>query len=73
MLQPKRMLTLSFVVTIAIAATEVIGGIVSGSISLVSDAEYMFTDVMAIGLSLFCNDNGSKDPFRCNDIWISQS
>jgi cobalt-zinc-cadmium efflux system protein len=47
------MLMLSFAVTVAIAITEVIGGIVSGSISLVSDAVHMFTDVMAIGLSLF--------------------
>jgi cobalt-zinc-cadmium efflux system protein len=47
------MLMLSFAVIAAIAVVEVIGGIMSNSISLVSDAVHMFTDVMAIGLSLF--------------------
>ena len=44
---------LSFAVIAAIAVVEVVGGILSDSISLVSDAVHMFTDVMAIGLSLF--------------------
>ena len=44
---------LSFAVTAAVAVVETIGGILSDSISLVSDAVHMFTDVMAIGLSLF--------------------
>jgi cobalt-zinc-cadmium efflux system protein len=44
---------LSFVVIAAIAVVEAVGGILSNSISLVSDAVHMFTDVMAIGLSLF--------------------
>lgn len=51
--QPKRLLTLSLGVTATIAAVEVIGGILSNSISLVSDAVHMITDVMAIALSLF--------------------
>jgi cobalt-zinc-cadmium efflux system protein len=44
---------LSFAVTAAMAVVETVGGILSDSISLVSDAVHMFTDVMAIGLSLF--------------------
>jgi cobalt-zinc-cadmium efflux system protein len=44
---------LSFVVITAIAVVEVVGGILSDSISLVSDSVHMLTDVMAIGLSLF--------------------
>jgi cobalt-zinc-cadmium efflux system protein len=47
------MLMLSFVVITAIAVVEVVGGILSDSISLVSDSVHMLTDVMAIGLSLF--------------------
>ena len=47
------MLTLSFAVTTVVAVVEMVGGILSDSISLVSDAVHMFTDVMAIGLSLF--------------------
>jgi cobalt-zinc-cadmium efflux system protein len=44
---------LSFVVITTIAVVEVVGGILSDSISLVSDSVHMLTDVMAIGLSLF--------------------
>jgi cobalt-zinc-cadmium efflux system protein len=47
------MLALSFGVTAVVAIVEVVGGILSDSISLVSDAVHMFTDVIAIGLSLF--------------------
>ncbi|HZB00169.1 MAG TPA: cation diffusion facilitator family transporter [Nitrososphaera sp.] len=47
------MLVLSFAIIAAIAVVEAGGGILSNSISLVSDAVHMFTDVMAIGLSLF--------------------
>ncbi|MFL6512798.1 MAG: cation diffusion facilitator family transporter [Nitrososphaera sp.] len=50
----------SFAITVAIAINEVIGGIVSGSISLVSDAVHMFTDVMAIGLSLFATTMAAR-------------
>jgi cobalt-zinc-cadmium efflux system protein len=51
--RPKRLLTFSLAITASIAVIEVAGGILSNSISLVSDAVHMFTDVMAIGLSLF--------------------
>ena len=44
---------MSFVVTAVVAIVEVVGGILSDSISLVSDAVHVFTDVIAIGLSLF--------------------
>ncbi len=53
MLRPKRILLLSLAVTSTIAIIEAVGGILSHSISLVSDAVHVFTDVMAIGLSLF--------------------
>lgn len=53
LVQTKRLLTLSLAVTAAIAVIEVIGGILSGSISLLSDALHVFSDVMAMGLSLF--------------------
>ena len=51
---------LSFVVIAAIAVVEVVGGILSDSISLLSDAVHMFTDVMAIGLSLFAITMATK-------------
>jgi len=51
--QPKRLLTVSLAVTASIAVIEVVGGVLSNSISLVSDAVHVTTDVMAIALSLF--------------------
>jgi cobalt-zinc-cadmium efflux system protein len=51
--QPKRLLTLSLAVTAAIAVVEAVSGVLSNSISLVSDSIHMFTDVTAIALSLF--------------------
>lgn len=42
----------SLVVTLIILVAEVVGGIVSNSLSLLSDAGHMFTDVFALGLSL---------------------
>lgn len=58
--QPKRLLTLSLAVTAAIAVVEVVGGILSNSISLVSDAVHVLTDVMAIALSLFAITMASR-------------
>ena len=51
--QPKRLLTFSLAVTASIAVIEAVSGVFSNSISLVSDAVHMFTDVTAIVLSLF--------------------
>lgn len=56
----KRILTLSLVVTAVVTVVEVVGGILSDSISLVSDAVHMFTDVIAIGLSLFAITMASR-------------
>jgi cobalt-zinc-cadmium efflux system protein len=51
--RPTRILIVSFVVSTVIAVVEIIGGVLSDSISLMSDAVHVFIDVMAIGLSLF--------------------
>jgi len=42
----------SLAVTVLILVAEVIGGIISNSLSLLSDAGHMLTDVFALGLSL---------------------
>ncbi|HQQ25518.1 MAG TPA: cation diffusion facilitator family transporter [Methanomassiliicoccales archaeon] len=47
-----RMLTYALVVTAAFALVELAGGVLSGSLALLSDAGHMFTDVLALGLSL---------------------
>jgi cobalt-zinc-cadmium efflux system protein len=54
------MLMLSFAIIMALAIVEVVGGVLSSSISLLSDAVHMFTDVMAIGLSLFAITMASR-------------
>jgi cobalt-zinc-cadmium efflux system protein len=43
---------LALFITISYAVVEVIGGVISGSLALLSDAGHMFTDVLALGLSL---------------------
>lgn len=45
-------LTYALVVTAAFALVEVVGGLISGSLALLGDAGHMFTDVVALGLSL---------------------
>ncbi|MGA8892695.1 MAG: cation diffusion facilitator family transporter [Anaeromyxobacteraceae bacterium] len=47
-----RRLALSLAVTAGIMVTEAVGGIVSGSLALVSDAGHMLTDVAALALAL---------------------
>jgi len=51
---------LSLAVTATVALVEVAGGFLSGSISLISDAVHMFTDVTAIALSLFAITMAAK-------------
>ncbi|MBS1109538.1 MAG: cation diffusion facilitator family transporter [Anaeromyxobacteraceae bacterium] len=50
--QSARRLGLSLAVTAGIMVAEAVGGIVSGSLALVSDAGHMLTDVAALGLAL---------------------
>jgi len=47
-----KMLTYALVITAAFALVELVGGLLSGSLALLSDAGHMFTDVLALGLSL---------------------
>lgn len=46
------MLIYALAITAAFALVELIGGLLSGSLALLSDAGHMFTDVLALGLSL---------------------
>jgi cobalt-zinc-cadmium efflux system protein len=50
--QSARRLGLSLLVTAGIMVAEAVGGILSGSLALVSDAGHMLTDVAALGLAL---------------------
>jgi len=50
---PTRPLLLALGVTLAFAIVELVGGVLSGSLALVSDSGHMFTDVLALALSLW--------------------
>ena len=59
----KRLL-LSFTLTLLILFAEIIGGIVSKSLALLSDAGHMLTDVFALGLSMIAMRIGRKPSDR---------
>jgi cobalt-zinc-cadmium efflux system protein len=60
----EKRLFLSFALTLLIFLTEVIGGIVSKSLALLSDAGHMLTDVFALGLSMIALRIGRKPSDR---------
>jgi len=47
-----KMLAYALAITLVFALVEVAGGLISGSLALLGDAGHMFTDVLALGLSL---------------------
>lgn len=51
-LTPEKRLILTFSITIFILAVEVIGGLLSNSLALLSDAGHVMTDAFALGLSM---------------------
>lgn len=50
--QHKRPLTIAFGLTAVFMVAEVVGGLVTGSLALLSDAAHMATDVLGLGLAL---------------------
>jgi len=59
-----KLLLLALGITLAFALLEIIGGILSGSLALLSDAGHMFTDVLALGLSLGASIVTTKRPTK---------
>ena len=49
----RRALRAALAITLVYLAAEVIGGLLTNSLALLSDAAHMFTDVIALGLALF--------------------
>ena len=60
----EKRLLLSFTLTLLILFAEVIGGIISKSLALLSDAGHMLTDVFALGLSMVALRIGRKPSDR---------
>lgn len=58
----KRGLAAAFIITSSIMLLEIIGGLVSNSLALLSDAGHMFTDTFALGLSLWAIKMAQKPP-----------
>lgn len=57
-----RQLFFSFIITFGFMATEAVGGWLTNSLALLSDAGHMLTDSCALGLSLFAMRIGQKPP-----------
>jgi cobalt-zinc-cadmium efflux system protein len=51
----RKKLVLSFIITFTVMIVEIIGGFLTNSIALISDAGHMFTHAFAIGISLLAN------------------
>ncbi len=58
----KRKLKLAMTVTAVVMALEIVGGFLTSSLALLSDAGHMFTHLFALGISLFAIIIASKDP-----------
>ncbi len=58
----RKKLILSLSITIIVMIIEIIGGIITNSIALISDAGHMFTHAFAIGISLLANFIARKPP-----------
>lgn len=58
----KRKLVLSLIITLIVMILEIIGGIITNSIALISDAGHMFTHAFAISISLFAIFIARKPP-----------
>jgi len=58
----KRGLKIALLITLVMAVVEVVGGILSNSLALLSDAGHMLTDSIAIALSLIAMIIASKPP-----------
>jgi cobalt-zinc-cadmium efflux system protein len=61
MTKDKRLL-LTFLVTVLVLLAEVVGGLISNSLALLSDAGHVVTDAFAIGLSLIAFHISRKPP-----------
>lgn len=56
----RRVLSVSLVIIAGYMLVEIIGGLLTGSLALLSDAGHMFSDALAVGLSLLAFKLGEK-------------
>ena len=61
-LKSKRTLWITLILTLAFTVVEVVGGLLSNSLALLSDSAHMISDVFALGLSMAAIYMASKKP-----------
>ncbi len=59
---PSKPLLVALAITAIFAVVELLGGLVSGSLALLSDSGHMFTDILALGLSLGAAIVAQREP-----------
>lgn len=58
----RRAITIAFCITAGFMAVEVVGGLLTGSMALLSDAMHMLTDAAALGMSFFASRMAALKP-----------
>jgi cobalt-zinc-cadmium efflux system protein len=59
---PSKPLLIALAITAVFAVVELLGGLISGSLALLSDSGHMFTDILALGLSLGAAIVSQREP-----------
>src|SRR5437660_10722698 len=59
---PTNRLLVALVVSLIVLAVEIVGGLASNSLALLSDAVHVFTDVFALGLAWFASRQAERPP-----------
>ena len=63
-------LLISILLNTAITIAQIIGGLVSGSLSLISDALHNFSDVLSLIVSYIANLLAKKRSLNKKNIWV---
>ncbi len=66
----KKALLIAFLLTTSFMIAEVIGGFVTNSLALLSDAGHMLSDAVSLALSLLAFKLGEKNSNNCENIWV---
>ena len=68
----EKSLKIAIIVTSVFFVVEVVGGLISGSLSLLGDAGHMFRDVFALFISLSAINIAKKLPTRTKTFAITE-
>ena len=68
--KPESPLWIALVLTTTFLIAEVVGGIITNSLALISDAAHMFTDSAALAVSLVAIRIGRRAADRLRTFWL---